>query len=612
MIYIASNLKIRKGYFLFFFLFVAFLSGLKASSNAGGYTSSSNLVGYFKLKRMLRQSIVVFFLLGLTYLNAQITTNGLVLNLDASDTSSYSGSGSTWNDTSGNNKDFNINTATYNNDGYFVFDGNDGMTGPPSNSFGLSQTDHTIEIVLMNTIITSQTIINFRGNGGNTFGINAHVPWNNNNIYYDVGGCCGDTQRINGEVNILNQKVHVILRSKPSGSNRRQVFLNGDSIIGSGGNSTSNPGFSTDAANIGFLNSGGHTHYHKGRLYSVRVYNRALTDQEIANNYSYYQNPRNISLTSTTVSESVSIGTTIGTLSSSGMNQNGTFTYTLASSENASDDDNISFTISGTTLLTSTTLDYETKTSYNIYINVNDGSNNYAKAFTVSVTNINEAPTEISLKKNNVPQDGILLHLDSGVSNSYSGAGNIWTDISDNNYNGILQNSPSYSNSTDGLINLDGSTQWVQLNSFAGAITNTSSYTINLWFKSTETNATGNIYNNAIFSMHDSTGGNIFRIGAAPDSGKGLYYNFGVGAPEGRASSINLHNNQWHNALITKDTGAQAQFYIDNNLVTTNNASTNGTLLIMLEKYPLVKNTTVVINLIIFKVAYQWLWFMEK
>ena len=125
MIYIDSILKIRKGYFLFFFLFVAFLSGLKASSNAGDYTSSSNLVGYFKLKRMLRQSIVVFFLLGLTYLNAQITTNGLVLNLDASDTSSYSGSGSTWSDTSGNNKDFNINTATYNNDGYFVFDGND-------------------------------------------------------------------------------------------------------------------------------------------------------------------------------------------------------------------------------------------------------------------------------------------------------------------------------------------------------------------------------------------------------------------------------------------------------------------------------------------------------
>ena len=70
---------------------------------------------------MLRKNIVIFLSLALTHLNAQITTNGLVLNLDASDPSSYSGSGSTWNDTSGNNKDFNINTATYNNDGYFVF-----------------------------------------------------------------------------------------------------------------------------------------------------------------------------------------------------------------------------------------------------------------------------------------------------------------------------------------------------------------------------------------------------------------------------------------------------------------------------------------------------------
>ena len=33
-------------------------------------------------------------------------SNGLVLNLDASDPSSYSGSGSTWNDTSGNNNHF--------------------------------------------------------------------------------------------------------------------------------------------------------------------------------------------------------------------------------------------------------------------------------------------------------------------------------------------------------------------------------------------------------------------------------------------------------------------------------------------------------------------------
>ena len=238
----------------------------------------------------MRKILLITVTLFSFFTNAQVTTNGLVFNLDANDSSSYSGSGNTWNDISGNNNHFNINTATYNNAGYFIFDGNDGMTGPPSNSFGLSQTDHTIEIVLMNTTTTNQSIINFRGNG-NVYGINSHMPWGNSRIYYDVGGCCGGSQRIQGYRNILNQKVHVILRSKPSGSDRRQVFLNGSSILGSGGNSTSNIGFTSTPVNIGWISGEGH--YFIGRLYSVRVYNRALTDQEIAANYNHYLNPNN-------------------------------------------------------------------------------------------------------------------------------------------------------------------------------------------------------------------------------------------------------------------------------------------------------------------------------
>ena len=61
----------------------------------------------------------------------------------------------------------------------------------------------------------------------------------------------------------------------------------------------------------------------------------------------------------------------------------------ILDSNGTNDADNNSFLISGTTLLTSTTLDFETKNSYNIYINVNDGANNYAKAFTaVSYTHL--------------------------------------------------------------------------------------------------------------------------------------------------------------------------------------------------------------------------------
>ena len=91
--------------------------------------------------------------------------------------------------------------------------------------------------------------------------------------------------------------------------------------------------------------------------------------------------------------------------------------------------------------------DYETKADYNIYINVNDGANNYAKAFTVSVTNINEAPTDLSFEAgSNVITDGLISHLDATNSESYNGSGNQWTELSGNNNHGTLLNGVSFAN----------------------------------------------------------------------------------------------------------------------------------------------------------------------
>ena len=108
--------------------------------------------------------------------------------------------------------------------------------------------------------------------------------------------------------------------------------------------------------------------------------------------------PTDIGLTSNTITENASPSTVIGTLSSVDSDTSDTASFTLATSGNTDDDDNGSFTINGTSLIINTSPDYETKASYNIYINVNDGANNYAKAFTVSVTNVNEAPIDLSFK----------------------------------------------------------------------------------------------------------------------------------------------------------------------------------------------------------------------
>ena len=120
--------------------------------------------------------------------------------------------------------------------------------------------------------------------------------------------------------------------------------------------------------------------------------------------------PTDIGLSSSTIYENTSLPSLIGNLSTVDSDLTNTYSYTLANSGDNLDDDNGSFTISGTSLILNSSPDYETKASYNIYINVNDGANNYAKAFTVSVTNINEAPTNLGITSNTINSDAFKFN----------------------------------------------------------------------------------------------------------------------------------------------------------------------------------------------------------
>lgn len=73
--------------------------------------------------------------------NIPVTTN-LILHLDAGNTSSYSGSGTSWNDLSGSNNNFNIVASAYNNTGVKYMDFN-GSYGCAKNSADISISDAT-------------------------------------------------------------------------------------------------------------------------------------------------------------------------------------------------------------------------------------------------------------------------------------------------------------------------------------------------------------------------------------------------------------------------------------------------------------------------------------
>ncbi len=115
------------------------------------------------------------------------------------------------------------------------------------------------------------------------------------------------------------------------------------------------------------------------------------------------ETPTDIALSSTTVNEGQPAGTVVGTLTTTDPDAGDTFTYTLVAG--AGDTDNGSFTIAGNQLLTAAVFDLETKSSYSIRVRSTDaGGLFFEEVFTITVTNVNEAPTDIALSPSSVDE----------------------------------------------------------------------------------------------------------------------------------------------------------------------------------------------------------------
>src|SRR5205814_1505855 len=108
------------------------------------------------------------------------------------------------------------------------------------------------------------------------------------------------------------------------------------------------------------------------------------------------ETPTDIALSAATVAENQAANTVVGALSTTDVDAGSTFTYTLVAGVGSTD--NASFNISGANLQTSAAFDFETKNSYSVRIRSTDnGALFFEKAFVVTVTDVNEAPTDITL-----------------------------------------------------------------------------------------------------------------------------------------------------------------------------------------------------------------------
>jgi len=101
--------------------------------------------------------------------------------------------------------------------------------------------------------------------------------------------------------------------------------------------------------------------------------------------------PTDIGLSNATVPENQPSGTAVGTLSTTDPDAGNTFTYTLVSG--AGSTDNASFAISGSTLRTAASFNYEVKSSYSARVRTADqGGLWHEEPFTITVVDVDEPP----------------------------------------------------------------------------------------------------------------------------------------------------------------------------------------------------------------------------
>ena len=135
--------------------------------------------------------------------------------------------------------------------------------------------------------------------------------------------------------------------------------------------------------------------------------------------------PTDISINNTLIAENSPLRSLIGIFSSTDEDANDSFSYSLVSGINSTD--NGSFVISNDSLLSNAVFNYESRVNYSIRVRSTDASNLFtSKSFTIKVINANDAPTDINLSNSNVSEDaslnstvGIFTTLDPDTGNTH-------------------------------------------------------------------------------------------------------------------------------------------------------------------------------------------------
>lgn len=214
-----------------------------------------------------------------------VVTDGLSLFLNTFDTASYSGTGSVWNDVSGNNRNFTWTSVSYTSGTPNYFSTNGRLArGPASNSFGITNTSgYTVQMLMyQNSAATSSAFKWYSSNGAANSsagrGFFSHCTWSDGVIYFDQGGCCNSDTRVSVSGGTMTSWNVISFRRGPG--SQRDIWKN-ETRLATTSATAANINLNSTAADIGGTQEG--TTW-DARLAAFVVYNRNLSDTELTEN----------------------------------------------------------------------------------------------------------------------------------------------------------------------------------------------------------------------------------------------------------------------------------------------------------------------------------------
>jgi hypothetical protein len=226
--------------------------------------------------------------MGIEYNNPKIVTDGLVLALDAANPKSYPGSGTTWSDLIGSNDGTLTNGPTFDsgNSGSFVFDGVDDY----ASATPIEPTYFTLSCTFKATGAPS-TNDQFGG-----FLIGSSIQLTNNTLQYALEYSWANQRVVfatqtNTDIlatsnnSVLGNNIHKV-DAVYDGSTQK-IYVNGQLVTSRSW--TTDPIYPTSGdrnVQIGRWRAPApYNRYFQGNIYNASIYNRALTADEIAQNF---------------------------------------------------------------------------------------------------------------------------------------------------------------------------------------------------------------------------------------------------------------------------------------------------------------------------------------